>query len=197
MTAEPAARPIPEALRHLYGSLAAEEQFYLVLPAILIVLLRVRLRSALILVAGAVGLTLARQLDLYLEGASRGTDSEFGIDTRNHLDPGRMPARSLLSLTEVLPRLAQSRWAGARRSGLRCFALFLTHLDRALFLGPPLLFLTCCALLIVRALDDLSLVSRILVARSSGFRRSNLIWPLPVALSRVRRFRRQPPEQPR
>ena len=158
MTAEPAARPIPEALRHLW-SLAAEEQFYLVLPAILIVLLRVRLRSALILVAGAVALTLARQLDLYLDGASR-ERLEFGIDTRST----SILVGCLLALVIAhrgLPRLAQSRWLELVAVGC-VLALFLFHLDRALFLGPLLLFSICGALLVVRALDEQSPVSRIL-----------------------------------
>ncbi len=158
MTGEPATHPMPEELRHLW-SLAAEEQFYLLWPPILFLVLRGRTRLALVVVAAGVALTTLRQLQLYTDGASWQRIG-FGVDTRSV----SILVGCLLALAMTLPRwpwLARARWLEPVAIGSLLAFLFV-DLERVLFAGPLLVFAICCAVLIVRALDDRSPLAAVL-----------------------------------
>lgn len=180
MTGEPTIRAMPDEIRHLW-SLAAEEQFYLLWPPILFVVLRGRTRLALGVVAAGVAFMTLRQLQLYLDGASW-QRMAFGVDTRSV----SILVGCVLALAMMLPRrqwLPRSQWWELVAVGcLLGFILF--DLGRELFVGPLLVFSVCCAVLIVRALDErsrlaslLSLGPLVFLGRISY---SLYLWHLPV-----------------
>jgi peptidoglycan/LPS O-acetylase OafA/YrhL len=145
---EPATRPMPDALRHLW-SLAAEEQFYLVWPPILVLLLRGRTRLGLAVVIAGVALMSLRGAELWAEGASL-QRLQFGIDSRSVAILVGCALALVLARHESAPR---TRWAAPLV--VTCvLGFFALDFGRELFLGPLLVFSLLCAALLVLALDD-------------------------------------------
>jgi peptidoglycan/LPS O-acetylase OafA/YrhL len=184
MTLEPDTMAMPNELRHLW-SLAIEEQFYVVWPLVLVVLLRARVRLALAVLAGGLVLTAAQQVRLYVDGANWERIG-FGTDTRTmSVLVGCLLA--VLLATGARPRVE----AIVRRIGPLALAgfvaLVLVDPERKLFLGPLLLFGISSALLIVCALDGRSLVARALSLRPFVFlgriSYALYLWHIPIYIT--------------
>jgi peptidoglycan/LPS O-acetylase OafA/YrhL len=157
ITTEEGARVMPPALTHLW-SLAAEEQFYIVWPAVLFLVLRARLRLAATVLAAGLVLMTAEQLRLFFEGAPWARMG-YAIDTRS---------TSILVgclLAVLLASGARSKVeAIGKRIGPLGVALLLffvvIDLGRGLFAGPLVVAALGSAVLILRALDSDSWLSR-------------------------------------
>jgi peptidoglycan/LPS O-acetylase OafA/YrhL len=162
MTAEPASSPMPGELRHLW-SLAQEEQFYLLWPLVLIVLLRRRLPGLVLAVAaGAAGVTVLRHVQLHVEDAAAGR-IVFGPDVRG------LPILVGCCLALILARSrgpSRVLTASLAPFAVLCvLALFFLPGSRLLVPGPLVVFSLACAALLVVALDDRSPVARLLSTR--------------------------------
>jgi peptidoglycan/LPS O-acetylase OafA/YrhL len=177
---EPSTQSMPGELRHLW-SLAAEEQFYLVWPLVLAFILRSRVRLALLVVSAGVVLMTARQLQLYMDGASW-ERMGFGVDTRNvSILVGC--ALALLLALPLRPRLESARWVAAP-AAVCVVAFFFVDLGRELFAGPLVLFAICCGALILGVLDGQSPLARLLsvgpVVFVGRISYSLYLWHFPV-----------------
>jgi peptidoglycan/LPS O-acetylase OafA/YrhL len=172
---------MPPQLGHLW-SLAAEEQFYIVWPAVLFLVFRGRLRLALAATGAAIALTTAEQLRLYFAGTSV-PRMVFGVDTRSSsILVGCLVA--LVLATPARPKLE----AAARRLGpfalLALLGLMIVVPERRLFTGPLLLFAVVSAVLIVQALDGHGMLARGLSTRPMVFlgriSYSLYLWHVPI-----------------
>jgi peptidoglycan/LPS O-acetylase OafA/YrhL len=172
---------MPPELGHLW-SLAAEEQFYIVWPAVLFLAIRGRVRLALIVVGAAIALTAVEQLRLYFAGANW-PRMGFGVDTRS----SSILVGCLLALvlaTSVRPTIE----AGARRLGplvlVALLGLMIVDPQKRLFTGPLLLFAVVSAVLIVQALDSRSALAKGLSSRPTVFlgriSYSLYLWHVPI-----------------
>jgi peptidoglycan/LPS O-acetylase OafA/YrhL len=175
---EPATRAMPDALRHLW-SLAAEEQFYLLWPPILVLLLRGRTRLALAVVTAGVALMSLRGAELWAEGASL-QRLQFGIDSRSVAILVGCALALVLAGHESSPR---ARWAAP--FVVTCvLGFFALDFGRELFLGPLLVFSLLCAALLVLALDDRSPLALALSAGALVFlgriSYALYLWHVPV-----------------
>jgi peptidoglycan/LPS O-acetylase OafA/YrhL len=172
---------LPDGVVHLW-SLSAEEQFYLLWPALLLLSLIVYRRRlwplAVTLVAGIVVLQVM-QLHLLLGSASN-VRLAYGPDVR----AGSILIGCLLAV--VL--FGRARPTLDARVGAVALALFVgilfTGFGRAAFAGPMLAFGCACACLIVIALDPRTWVARALsVAPVVGLGRisySLYLWHMPI-----------------
>ena len=148
MMSETATQTMPDALRHLW-SLAAEEQFYLLWPPILVLLLRGPRRLALATVAGGVAFTSLRGAELWAAGASP-QRLHYGIDSRSVAILVGCGLALVLSRYETVPR---ARWA-APLVVASVLGFFAVDFGREAFVGPLLVFSLLCAALIALSLDD-------------------------------------------
>ncbi|MGH3127386.1 MAG: acyltransferase family protein [Gaiellaceae bacterium] len=172
---------LPDGLVHLW-SLSAEEQFYLLWPALLLgslIVFRRRLWPlAAMLVAGIVAVQ-ALQFSL-LFGAAPSVRLVYGPDAR----AGSILVGCLLAVVlsrRVRPVLGWRTSAVA----LAVFVVILfTSLERATFAGPMLIFGCACAALVVIALDPQSVLGRVLsVAPLVGLGKisySLYLWHMPI-----------------
>ena len=158
--------PIAGELAHLW-SLSAEEQFYLIWPAILVAL-GFRRRLAAAIVAFATLDFLAEQWILGHEGTIYPGRIQYGPDVRS---PTSILIGCLLGIVwtsrgrTVLLRVA--RWLFTP-AFFGCAALVF-HLPANLYIGWITLFSAMCALLLARALDQGSAVAHVL-------RSEPLVW---------------------
>ena len=178
MMGETTTQTMPEALRHLW-SLAAEEQFYLMWPPILVLLLRGPRRIALALVAAGVAFTSLRGAELWAEGATP-QRLHYGIDSRGVAILVGCGLALLLSRYETVPR---ARW-GAPLVVASVLGFFAIDFGREAFVGPLLVFSLCSAALIVLALDDGSPLAVALSADGLAFlgriSYALYLWHVPV-----------------
>jgi peptidoglycan/LPS O-acetylase OafA/YrhL len=157
LTTEAGVATMPNSLTHLW-SLAAEEQFYIVWPAVLFVVLRARLHLATVVLAVALALMTAQQLRLYLDG-TWWPRLEYGIDTRStSILVGCLLA--VLLATGARPTVERiGRIVGPVGVGALLLLVFV-DLGKTIYAGPLLVAGLASAVLIVRALDDASWVAR-------------------------------------
>jgi peptidoglycan/LPS O-acetylase OafA/YrhL len=169
---------MPDALRHLW-SLAAEEQFYLLWPPILVLLLRGPRRLALAVVAAGVAFTSLRGAELWAEGASP-QRLHYGIDSRSVAILVGCGLALVLARRESLPR---ARWA-APLVVASVIGFFAIDFGREAFAGPLLVFSLLCAALLVLALDDESPLAMALSAGALTFvgriSYALYLWHVPV-----------------
>ena len=183
---------MPFGLTHLW-SLAAEEQFYVVWPLLLLLVFRARISLAIAACTVAVVLMQLRAIDLLSDHAS-GHRVAFGVDTRS------MPiiAGCLLALlwsTSARGFLERH----TRRFEALAVALFLAVVIVAwgnfYFAGPLLIVALCSCLLIARALDPESHLARALSVAPMVFlgriSYSLYLWHVPDTRL-LRHLRRRP-----
>jgi peptidoglycan/LPS O-acetylase OafA/YrhL len=175
---------VPFALTHLW-SLAAEEQFYLLWPLILLLVFRARVGLAIAACTAGVLLTQLRALELVTAHAN-GPRIAFGIDTRS------LPiiAGCLLALVWS----TRARGAITRRANrfepvavALFLALVLSGWGNLYFAGPLLIVAACSCVLIIRAFDHESTLTRALSLAPMVFlgriSYSLYLWHVPVLVT--------------
>jgi peptidoglycan/LPS O-acetylase OafA/YrhL len=172
---------MPPALEHLW-SLAAEEQFYLAWPLLLFVLLRARLGLAVVLVLAGVAFTAMRQFQLWSADEVFWQRIAYGPDTRS----APILVGCLLALAVAARGAFRFRWAQAVAIGLFA-AFYVIDTESFVLSGLPLVLFACVsAVMIVRALDARSLVSRSLAVAPMVFlgriSYSLYLWHAPIFL---------------
>jgi peptidoglycan/LPS O-acetylase OafA/YrhL len=170
---------VPWSLSHLW-SLAMEEQFYLLWPPILLVL-GVRRRAALAVLAGALALVAVRQVELMTSGAAYDR-LQFAPDTRGSSIVIGCLFAVVFSTARSRRRLASPVVGGLALTVLA--GLIFVGLLRPLFGGPLLLFGAAVGVVIARALEPSSFEHRILTMRPLvGLGRVSYglyLWHVPV-----------------
>jgi peptidoglycan/LPS O-acetylase OafA/YrhL len=154
---------LPTGLGHLW-SLAAEEQFYLLWPILLVCGLARRRRWAAIVLIAAIAFVAVRQFQLVLSGVP-GHRLDFGPDTRSGsilvgclfavLRANASGGRRLASVTRVVLPFAL----------VLSFVIVCADLGRTLYIGPLTLFAFCSGVLVVAVLDERCAVRRWLSRR--------------------------------
>jgi peptidoglycan/LPS O-acetylase OafA/YrhL len=171
-------KQLPVSLSHLW-SLAAEGQFYVVWPAVLLVVLRRRL--ALPLTVALIGLVLYRQVDLVLRDVPSWRYG-FGPETRS----SSILVGCLFALlaTSTAARAKLRAWAPV---GLILVgAMILLNLGPLLFVGPLVLFGLGAGTLVVAALEPGSLRTALSVPPLVFLGRisySLYLWHLPILVA--------------
>jgi peptidoglycan/LPS O-acetylase OafA/YrhL len=173
---------MPSALRHLW-SLAIEEQFYLLWPPVLFLVLGGRRRLALVALGILVVLAAVQQTWLYLDGASEQRIA-YGTDT------GSTSILVGCVLAVALTTVARSRleasgvWVTPLAIAGFLALLFVNAHGSSLFSVWVLALALCCACLILRALDDRSVLARALSLRPLVFlgriSYALYLWHLPI-----------------
>jgi peptidoglycan/LPS O-acetylase OafA/YrhL len=173
---------LPAGLSHLW-SLAAEEQFYLLWPVLLVCGLARHRRWAGIVLMAAIAVVALRQFQLVLSGVPSHRLG-FGPDTRS----GSILIGCLFALLRANEHGAR-RLASFARVALP-FALVLAYviavanLGRTLFGGPLTLFGLCAAVIIVAVLDERCVLRRWLSQRPLVYlgrlSYSLYLWHLPI-----------------
>lgn len=173
---------LPAGLSHLW-SLAAEEQFYMLWPILLISGLARHRRWAGIVLTAAIALVALRQFQLALSDVPAHR-LDFGPDTRS----GSILIGCLFAVLRTNESGAR-RLANVARVGLP-FALVLAYLlvvadlGRTLFVGPLTLFGFCAGIVIVAVLDERCVLRRWLSERPLVYlgrlSYSLYLWHLPV-----------------
>jgi peptidoglycan/LPS O-acetylase OafA/YrhL len=150
---------LPDGLVHLW-SLSAEEQFYLLWPALLLaslVAFRRRVWPLVAVLAAGVAAVQALQFFLLLRSAP-GIRLVYGPDTR----AGSILIGCLLALV-LFGRPQRPLGGRATIVAIAAFAVILfTGLGRAVFAGPVLVFGCACAALVMIALNPESRLARVL-----------------------------------
>jgi len=172
---------MPPALEHLW-SLAAEEQFYLVWPLLLFVLLRARLGLAVVLVLAGVVFTTIRQFQLWGAGEVFWQRIAYGPDTRSTA----ILVGCLLALLVSARGAPGFRFVQPVAVGLFA-AFYIIDSESFVLSGFPLLLFACVsAVLIVRALDARSFLARALAVTPMVFlgriSYSLYLWHAPIFL---------------
>jgi peptidoglycan/LPS O-acetylase OafA/YrhL len=157
LTTKAGVHAMPGTLTHLW-SLAAEEQFYVIWPVLLFIVLRARLRLTLWVLVAALTLVSAEQVRLYVADTWR-PRMEYGIDTRStSILVGCLLAVLLASAARPHVELVAKRVAPLAISLL--LLLVVVDLDAAIFVGPLLVAALASAVLILRVLDGESRLAR-------------------------------------
>jgi peptidoglycan/LPS O-acetylase OafA/YrhL len=154
---------LPTGLAHLW-SLAAEEQFYLLWPILLVCGLARHRRWAGIVLIAAIAFVVVRQFQLVLSGVP-GDRLDFGPDTRS----GSILVGCLFAVVRAnasgARRLASVTRVGLPFALLLSFVILFADLGRALYVGPLTLFAFCAGVVIVAVLDEGCAVRRWLSPR--------------------------------
>ena len=165
---------------HLW-SLSLEEQFYVLWPPLLFVVLRARIGIALAVVTAASVLVVAQQARL-LEAGAPGHRLDWSPDTRS----GGILIGCLTGLLLVRHRrlvLRASRWLFAIALTLGGL-IVVENVGRGLYAGFLTLFAVCCAIVIVRVVDRPGLVGAVLATRPLRFvgriSYALYLWHIPV-----------------
>jgi peptidoglycan/LPS O-acetylase OafA/YrhL len=172
---------LPDGVVHLW-SLSAEEQFYLLWPAILLVsLVALRGRLGLLVAVLAVGIAAVQAVQLsLLLGSAPDVRLAYGPDVR----AGSILIGCLVALV-LFGRRRPTLHPTVAAVALALFVgILFSGFGRALFAGPILVFGVACACLVVLALDRGTRVARALsVAPLVGLGRisySLYLWHMPI-----------------
>lgn len=154
---------LPTGLGHLW-SLAAEEQFYLLWPILLVCGLARHRRWAGIVLIAAIAFVALRQFQLVLSGVP-GDRLDFGPDTRS----GSILVGCLFAVLRAnasgARRLASIARVGLPVALVLSWVILFADLGRSLYVGPLTLFAFCAGIVIVAALDERCAVRRWLSLR--------------------------------
>jgi peptidoglycan/LPS O-acetylase OafA/YrhL len=157
---------MPDELRHLW-SLAIEEQFYIVWPPVLFLLLAGRRGLALGVLGTALVLAVGQQIRLYHDGASQ-ERIVFGTDTRStSVVIGCMVALTLLTSARGKLETVARRILPVALAGF--LFLLLNFPPLAFFSAWIIPFGLSCACLLLVALDSGSALAKMLSVRPLVF----------------------------